>query len=85
MKDELPINDIDRQKPATTATDPHLLQLLVCPRTKGSLIWDKSASELISTQAGLAFQVRQGVPMLGLEQTRKLSEDEMKKWRHPQL
>lgn len=63
-----------------TGTDPRLLQALVCPCTKGPLIWDKEAQELISVQAGLAFMVRDGVPNLLVESGRLLSEDEVEKW-----
>lgn len=83
MTDTPHINHDDKQAPATWITDPHLLQLLVCPRTKGPLIWDKPVSELISVQARLAFPLREGVPMLSQEQARNLSEEEIKKWRHP--
>ena len=83
MTDTPPINEADETTPVISATDPNLLQLLVCPRTKGPLIWDKAASELISTQAALAFQVRDGVPILSVAHARPLSEGEMKKCRRP--
>ena len=48
--------------------DPRLLEILVCPVTKGPLEYDAQAGELISKQAGLAFPIRDGIPiMLELE------------------
>lgn len=52
--------------------DPRLLQRLVCPLTKTPLAYDASACELISRAAGLAFPIRDGVPILLVEEARKL-------------
>ncbi|MCE0742716.1 Trm112 family protein [Acetobacter sicerae] len=52
--------------------DQRLLSLLVCPVTKGPLIYDREASELISERAGLAFPVRDGIPIMLPEEARKL-------------
>lgn len=82
MTDTPPIKPENNQPAAPVSTDPQLLQLLVCPDSKGPLAWDKTASELISPQAGIAFPVRDGVPLLSMEHARKLSEDEIKIWRH---
>jgi uncharacterized protein len=57
--------------------DIKLLELLVCPLTKTSLIYDKAASELISRQARLAFPVRSGVPILVVAEARDLGPDEI--------
>ena len=54
------------------ALDPMLLSLLVCPITKGPLRYDSSAQELISEQAGLAYPVKDGIPVMLVEEARKL-------------
>ena len=54
------------------ALDPRLLAILVCPVTKGPLAYDRAASELISRQAGLAFPVRGGVPIMLPDEARHL-------------
>ena len=46
------------------AVDPRLLEILVCPITKGPLTWDREASELISKGAKLAYPIRDGVPIM---------------------
>jgi len=56
--------------PATV--DPGLLAILVCPVTKGPLIYDRSAQELISRKAGLAFPIRDGIPIMLPEEARLL-------------
>ncbi len=52
--------------------DPELLTLLVCPITRGPLIYDESANELISEKAGVAYPVRDNVPVLLIEEARLL-------------
>jgi uncharacterized protein len=54
--------------------DPRLLELLVCPLTKGALEYDREAGELISRQAGLAYPVRDGIPIMLPEEARRLGE-----------
>ena len=56
--------------------DQKLLDLLVCPVTKGELVYDKKAGELISKQAGLAYPIRDGIPVMLPEEARRLSADE---------
>ncbi|NHO32323.1 Trm112 family protein [Acetobacter fallax] len=58
---------------ASVPLDPRLLSVLVCPVTKGPLIYDREASELISKQAGLAFPVRDGIPVMLPEEARQIS------------
>jgi uncharacterized protein len=53
--------------------DPSLLEILVCPVTKQPLQWDKDAQELISKAAGLAYPVRNGIPIMLPEEARKLN------------
>ncbi len=55
--------------------DPLLLQLLVCPVTKGPLEYDRQAGELVSRAAGLAYPVRDGIPIMLVEEARALDED----------
>ena len=52
--------------------DPKLLELLVCPSTKGPLEYDKERQELISRHAGLAYPIRDGVPIMLPEEARRL-------------
>lgn len=54
--------------------DPELLRILVCPLTRGPLRYDEEAQELISEQAGLAFPIRDGVPVMLVEEARRLGE-----------
>ena len=55
--------------------DQKLLDILVCPLTKGPLKWDRDAQELISDQAGLAFPVRDGIPIMLIDEARKLDTE----------
>ncbi|HUA78282.1 MAG TPA: Trm112 family protein [Acetobacteraceae bacterium] len=52
--------------------DPRLLEILVCPLTKGPLEYDRAKNELISRQAGLAYPIRDGIPIMLPEEARKL-------------
>ena len=54
------------------SVDPRLLEILVCPVTKGPLEYDREAGELISRSAGLAYPVRDGIPIMLPEEARKL-------------
>ncbi|MEE9315216.1 MAG: Trm112 family protein [Rhizobiaceae bacterium] len=54
--------------------DPKMMQLLVCPQTKSLLEYDEKAQELISKKARLAYPVRDGVPILLIEEARPLDE-----------
>ncbi len=54
--------------------DPSLLALLVCPVTRTRLIYDKITQELISDVAGLAFPVRNGIPILLVTEARSLAD-----------
>ena len=52
--------------------DPELLAILVCPVTRTKLVYDEAADELVSEAAGLAFPVRDGVPVMLVEEARPL-------------
>ena len=56
----------------TAAVDPKLLEILVCPVTKASLRYDREKQELISEKAKLAFPIRDGIPVMLVEEARKL-------------
>ena len=56
--------------------DPRLLAILVCPLTKTPLSYDREKQELVSKAAGLAYPVRDGVPVMVIEEARELGEDE---------
>ncbi len=57
--------------------DPKLLDILVCPITKGTLVYDKEKQELISKSARLAYPIRDGIPVMLEEEARRLSEAEL--------
>lgn len=52
--------------------DPKLLEILVCPLTKGPLSYDREAGELVSEQAGLAYPIRDGIPIMLVDEARTL-------------
>lgn len=54
--------------------DPKLLEILVCPLTKGPLEYDVERQELVSRQAGLAYPIREGIPIMLTEEARPLDE-----------
>ncbi|SFC96440.1 Trm112 family protein [Pseudoalteromonas denitrificans] len=62
------------------AFDKKLLEILACPVTKGKLIYDKENSELISTQAKLAYPINDDIPVLLETQARELNHEEIEKW-----
>ncbi len=58
--------------------DPRTLEMLVCPLTKTRLVLSNDRTELISVAAHLAFPIREGVPMLSLDEARDVDPDEMR-------
>ena len=56
--------------------DAKLLEILVCPVTKGPLIYDKAHQELISKSARLAYPIKDGIPVMLEEEARKLTPEE---------
>ncbi len=60
--------------------DKKLLDILVCPVTKGPLIYDKKNQELISKSAKLAYPIRDDIPIMLENEARSLSEDEIEKY-----
>ena len=59
---------------AQNQIDPKLLEILVCPLTKGPLRYDHEAQELVSDQAGLAYPIRDGIPIMLVDEARRLDE-----------
>ncbi|MFZ1386148.1 MAG: Trm112 family protein [Thiolinea sp.] len=57
--------------------DKKLLDILVCPVTKGKLIYDKDAQELISKAARLAYPIKKGTPVMLEEEARELTQEEV--------
>ena len=60
------------QENASSAINPKMLELLVCPLTKGALIFDREKNELVSKRANLAFPIRNGIPILLPSEAREI-------------
>lgn len=56
--------------------NPKLLEILVCPVTKGPLVYDKQKQELVSKSARLAYPIRDGIPVMLEDEARRLDEHE---------
>jgi uncharacterized protein len=56
--------------------DSKLLELLVCPVTKGPLVYDRDRQELVSKSARLAYPIRDGIPVMLEEEARRLAPEE---------
>ncbi|EAP88672.1 MAG: hypothetical protein CMH91_11725 [Oceanicaulis sp.] len=61
-------------KTEQSALDPKLLEILVCPVSRGPLEYDRAANELISKEARLAYPIREGVPIMLPEEARNLDD-----------
>lgn len=59
---------------AEPVVDPKLLEILVCPVTKGPLTYDRERQELVSQQARLAYPIRDGIPIMLPDEARSLDE-----------
>ena len=73
MSDPLPEAPLSTD-PLPASIDPRLLEVLVCPLTKAPLEYDRAANELISRKAGLAYPIRDGIPIMLPEEARTLDE-----------
>ena len=60
--------------------DPKLLEILVCPLTKATLRYERAAQELVSVEAGLAYPIRDGIPIMLVDEARPLDEAEKAKY-----
>jgi uncharacterized protein YbaR (Trm112 family) len=69
---DTPLNDAPGQGPR--AVDRKLLEILVCPLTKGPLRYDAERQELISDKAGLAYPIRDGIPIMLIDEARRLDD-----------
>jgi hypothetical protein len=70
------VSETDATGPRGGGLDPQLLDLLVCPLTKGPLRYDRRRQELVSEAAGLAYPIRDGIPIMLVDEARVLGEDE---------
>jgi uncharacterized protein YbaR (Trm112 family) len=61
--------------------DSKLLDILVCPVCKGPLVYDRNVEELISVESGLAYPIRDGIPVMLEDEARRLSAEEIEAWR----
>jgi hypothetical protein len=61
---------------SSSEIDPRLLEILVCPLTKAPLRYDRDAQELVSEEAGLAYPIRDGIPIMLVDEARPLRDDE---------
>ncbi len=68
------MSDASRTGPANEQVDAKLLEILVCPLTKATLQYDAAAQELISRAAGLAYPIRDGVPLMIVEAAREIDD-----------
>ncbi len=66
MSDTIPVAEVD----------PKLLEILVCPQTRGPLVYDREKGELLSKKALLAYPIRDGVPIMLPEEARPLTDAE---------
>lgn len=69
----------DEEQPAAPgggSVDPKLLELLVCPLTKSALRYDRERGELVSEAAGLAYPIRDGIPIMLADEARRLREED---------
>ena len=71
MSDTTPEGDKD-----DNTVDPKLLEVLVCPLTKGPLVYDRERHELISEATRLAYPIREGIPIMLVEEARSLDDED---------
>jgi uncharacterized protein YbaR (Trm112 family) len=61
--------------------DAKLVEILVCPVTKGPLVYDRERQELVSKSAGLAYPIRDGIPVMLEDEARRLTPEEAERFR----
>jgi hypothetical protein len=71
---DTPETQPEEPAPDLHRVDPKLLEILVCPLTKAPLDYDAEAQELISRQAGLAYPIRDGIPIMLPDEARRLED-----------
>ncbi len=62
-------------KDSKSGIDPRLLEVLICPVSRGPLSFDRENNELVSKKAGLAYPIRDGVPIMLIDEARELEEN----------
>lgn len=67
------------QEPISSSMDSKLIELLVCPVTKGPLLLDREKQELVSRSARLAYPIRDGIPVLLESEARVLTDEELER------
>ena len=72
------MSDAPKDEDGTNRVDPRLLEILVCPRTKTSLVYDEARQELVSRAASLAYPIRDGIPIMLEEEARQLDDEEVR-------
>jgi uncharacterized protein YbaR (Trm112 family) len=72
------MTDENEAAPPGPGVDPKLLEILVCPLTKAPLRYDAAAQELISDKARLAYPIRDGIPIMLVDEARPLADHEVK-------
>jgi uncharacterized protein YbaR (Trm112 family) len=65
--------------PPADSVDPKMLEMLVCPRTQEVLKFDAVRKELISAKEKLAFPIRDGIPIMRIDEARKIDDNEARK------
>ena len=65
-------NQTNQSETVDPGVDPRLLEVLVCPVTRAALTYDREANELVSRAAGLAFPIRNGVPVMLRDEARDI-------------
>jgi uncharacterized protein YbaR (Trm112 family) len=72
----MPSRRCSEERRVIRETDPRLLEILVCPLTKTRLDYDRDKQELISRAARLAYPIRDGIPIMLVDEARELGENE---------
>lgn len=67
-----PGTQADKDAETEAGVDPRLLEILICPVSRGPLTYDREANELVSRAAGLAFPIRDGVPVMLADEARAI-------------
>lgn len=65
------------EQPRLNEVDPKLLEILVCPATRERLVYRRETSELLSKKARLAYPIRDGIPIMLVNEARALTDDEV--------
>lgn len=72
-----PIKDTQNKADENQMIDPRLLEILICPQTRGVLVYDRNNNELLSKKAGLAYPIRDSIPIMLPDEARTLSDEEI--------